>query len=73
MSAEQAKRVAADMESHGWNTMLRLQGQQWVVKAINADSGADATVKSVAEWEAIKGEAEPVPVVASGWNQGSLL
>lgn len=71
MNSEQAKAVALDMERHGWNTLLKMAGQKWTVKAIDAESGTETTIRTPAEWEALRGET--VPVAAGGLIQAALL
>jgi hypothetical protein len=71
MNADQAQAVAADMERHGYNTMTRLGGGKWVVKAIDAGTGNEVTIRAASEWDALKGEAAPVE--AAGMLQAALL
>jgi hypothetical protein len=72
MNADQAQAVAADMERHGYNTMTRLGGGKWVVKAIDAGTGNEVTIRAAVEWDALKGEAAPV-TAAAGMLQAALL
>lgn len=76
MNSEQAKAVAQDMERHGWNTLIRLTGSHWTVRAIEADTGYEVTIKTPAEWESHKAEtvqAQAQSVAAGSYVQESLL
>lgn len=80
MNSEQAKAVAADMERHGWNVIIKLQGPAWVVRAMDSYTLQDVTIKTPIEWAEIKAGAAPEGTQAPAqrpaaveWIQGVLL